>query len=143
MSGSVNKVILVGHLGKDPEIRTTQAGAKVASLSLATAKSWRDKATGERKEQTQWHRIVIFNEGLAKVAEQYLKKGAKVYMEGELATRNYKDNAGIERTVAEITLGAYGSALVMLDRRAGEPPPAEGEASYGSVKPPIDDDIPF
>lgn len=144
MSGSVNKAILVGHLGTDPKLSTnTTTGAKIAVLSLATGKSWRDKATGERKEQTQWHRVIIHNDGLAKVAEQYLKKGAKVYLEGEIASRNYRDNSGVERTIFEIVLGAFGSALVMLDRREGAPPPAESEASYGSAKPPVDDDIPF
>jgi single-strand DNA-binding protein len=144
MSGSVNKAILIGHLGADPKLSTAAAtGAKIAVFSLATSKSWRDKATGERKEQTQWHRVVIYNDNLAKVAEQYLKKGAKIYIEGEIAARNYRDNHNVERSITEIVLGSFGAALVMLDRREGTPPPAESEASYGSAKPPIDDEIPF
>jgi single-strand DNA-binding protein len=142
---SVNRAILIGHLGGDPKMSTnTATGAKIAALSLATSKPWRDKATGERKEHTQWHRVVIYNDGLAKIAEQYLKKGSKVYVEGEIASRVYRDNAGVERSITEIVLGAFGAALVMLDRREGAPPPAESEASYGgNSKPPMDDEIPF
>ncbi|MGY4289222.1 single stranded DNA-binding protein [Bradyrhizobium sp. LM2.7] len=97
MAGSVNKVILVGNLGKDPEIRRTQDGRPIANLSVATSETWRDKATGERKEKTEWHRVVIFNEGLCKVAEQYLKKGAKIYVEGALQTRKWTDQSGVEK----------------------------------------------
>ena len=109
MAGSVNKVILVGNLGKDPEIRRTQDGRPIANLSVATSESWRDKATGERKEKTEWHRVVIFNEGLCKVAEQYLKKGAKVYIEGQLQTRKWTDQSGVEKYSTEVVLQGFNS----------------------------------
>jgi single-strand DNA-binding protein len=119
MAGSVNKVILVGNLGKDPEIRRTQDGRPIANLSVATSEQWRDKATGERKEKTEWHRVVIFSEGLAKVAEQYLKKGAKVYIEGQLQTRKWTDQAGVEKYSTEVVLQGFNSNLTMLDGRSG------------------------
>ena len=119
MAGSVNKVILVGNLGKDPEIRRTQDGRPIANLSVATSDTWRDKATGERKEKTEWHRVVIFNEGLCKVAEQYLKKGAKVYIEGQLQTRKWTDQAGVEKYSTEVVLQGFNSVLTMLDGRSG------------------------
>ena len=119
MAGSVNKVILVGNLGKDPEIRRTQDGRPIANLSIATSESWRDKATGERKEKTEWHRVVIFNEGLCKVAEQYLKKGAKVYIEGALQTRKWTDKDGVEKYSTEVVLQGFNSTLTMLDGRSG------------------------
>jgi single-strand DNA-binding protein len=119
MAGSVNKVILVGNLGKDPEVRRMQNGNPVVNLSVATSESWRDKATGERKEKTEWHRVVIFNEGLAKVAEQYLKKGAKVYIEGALQTRKWTDQAGVEKYSTEVVLQGFNSNLTMLDGRSG------------------------
>lgn len=119
MAGSVNKVILVGNLGKDPEIRRTQDGRPIANLSVATSESWRDKATGERKEKTEWHRVVIFNEGLCKIAEQYLKKGAKVYIEGQLQTRKWTDQSGAEKYSTEVVLQGFNSALTMLDGRGG------------------------
>ncbi|BCJ90795.1 single-stranded DNA-binding protein [Terrihabitans soli] len=119
MAGSVNKVILIGNLGADPEIRRTQDGKPIANLRIATSDTWRDKATGERKEKTEWHRVVIFNEGLCKVAEQYLKKGAKVYIEGALQTRKWTDNAGIEKYSTEIVLQGFNSVLTMLDGRSG------------------------
>ena len=119
MAGSVNKVILVGNLGKDPEIRRTQDGRPIANLSIATSENWRDKATGERKEKTEWHRVVIFNEGLCKVAEQYLKKGAKVYIEGQLQTRKWTDQSGVEKYSTEVVLQGFNSSLTMLDGRAG------------------------
>jgi len=119
MAGSVNKVILVGNLGKDPEVRHTQDGKAIVNLSLATSENWRDKQTGERKERTEWHRVVIFNENLAKVAEQYLKKGAKVYIEGQLQTRKYTDNAGVEKYSTEVVLQNYRGELTMLDGRSG------------------------
>jgi single-strand DNA-binding protein len=119
MAGSVNKVILVGNLGKDPEIRRTQDGRPIANLSVATSESWRDKNTGERKEKTEWHRVVIFSEGLAKIAEQYLKKGAKVYLEGQLQTRKYTDKDGNEKYSTEVVLQGFNSALTMLDGRSG------------------------
>ena len=113
MAGSVNKVILVGNLGKDPEIRRTQDGRPIANLSVATSETWRDKATGERKEKTEWHRVVIFNEGLCKVAEQYLKKGAKVYIEGQLQTRKWTDQSGVEKYSTEVVLQGFNSTLTM------------------------------
>jgi single-strand DNA-binding protein len=119
MAGSVNKVILVGNLGKDPEIRRTQDGRPIANLSVATSETWRDRATGERKEKTEWHRVVIFNEGLAKVAEQYLKKGAKVYVEGQLQTRKWTDQSGAEKYTTEVVLQGFNSNLTMLDGRGG------------------------
>ena len=119
MAGSVNKVILVGNLGKDPEIRRTQDGRPIANLSVATSENWRDKATGERKEKTEWHRVVIFNEGLCKVAEQYLKKGAKVYIEGQLQTRKWTDQSGVEKYSTEVVLQGFNSNLTMLDGRSG------------------------
>ncbi len=119
MAGSVNKVILVGNLGKDPEIRRMQDGRPIANLSVATSETWRDKATGERREKTEWHRVVIFNEGLAKIAEQYLKKGAKVYLEGSLQTRKYTDQQGVEKYSTEVVLQGFNSALTMLDRAGG------------------------
>jgi single-strand DNA-binding protein len=119
MAGSVNKVILIGNLGKDPEIRRTQDGRPIANLNVATSESWRDKATGERKEKTEWHRVVIFNEGLCKVAEQYLKKGAKVYIEGQLQTRKWTDQAGVEKYSTEVVLQGFNSTLTMLDGRSG------------------------
>ena len=119
MAGSVNKVILVGNLGKDPEIRRTQDGRPIANLSIATSETWRDKGTGERKEKTEWHRVVIFNEGLCKVAEQYLKKGAKVYIEGQLQTRKWTDQSGVEKYSTEVVLQNFNSTLTMLDGRSG------------------------
>jgi single-strand DNA-binding protein len=119
MAGSVNKVILVGNLGRDPEIRRTQDGRPIANLSVATSESWRDKNTGERKEKTEWHRVVIFNEGLCKIVEQYLKKGAKVYLEGQLQTRKYTDKDGVEKYSTEVVLQGFNSALTMLDARGG------------------------
>jgi single-strand DNA-binding protein len=119
MAGSVNKVILVGNLGKDPEVRRMQDGRPVVNLSVATSETWRDKATGERKEKTEWHRVVIFNEGLAKVAEQYLKKGSKIYLEGQLQTRKWQDQQGQEKYTTEIVLQGFNSQLTMLDRAGG------------------------
>src|SRR5213080_3252748 len=119
MAGSVNKVILVGNLGKDPEVRRMQDGRPVVNLSVATSESWRDKATGERKEKTEWHRVVIFSEGLAKVAEQYLKKGAKVYIEGALQTRKWTDQSGVEKYSTEVVLQGFNAVLTMLDGRSG------------------------
>src|SRR3954471_12546859 len=119
MAGSVNKVILVGNLGKDPEVRRMQNGNPVVNLSIATSDSWRDKATGERKEKTEWHRVVIFSEGLAKVAEQYLKKGSKVYIEGALQTRKWTDKDGVEKYSTEIVLQGFNSTLTMLDGARG------------------------
>ena len=125
MAGSVNKVILVGNLGADPEIRRTQDGRPIANLSVATSESWRDKNSGERKEKTEWHRVVIFNEGLCKVAENYLRKGSKVYIEGQLQTRKWTDQSGQDKYSTEVVLQGFSSNLTMLDGR-GEGGGAEG-----------------
>jgi len=166
MAGSVNKVILVGNLGKDPEIRRTQDGRPIANLSVATSETWRDKATGERKEKTEWHRVVIFNEGLCKVAEQYLKKGAKVYIEGALQTRKWTDQSGAEKYSTEVVLQGFNSTLTMLDGSRGggggsfggdesgggdfgvggpssAPPRRAVAAGGGGRNSDMDDDIPF
>jgi len=119
MAGSVNKVILVGNLGADPEVRQTQDGRPIVNLRVATSDSWRDKATGERREKTEWHRVVIFNEGLCRIAEQYLKKGSKVYLEGSLQTRKWQDQSGQDRYSTEVVLQGFNSALTMLDARGG------------------------
>ena len=127
MAGSVNKVILVGNLGADPEVRQTQDGRPIVNLRVATSDSWRDKATGERREKTEWHRVVIFNEGLCRVAEQYLKKGSKVYLEGQLQTRKWQDQSGQDRYSTEVVLQGFNSTLTMLDGRQG----AGGEERQG------------
>ena len=119
MAGSVNKVILIGNLGADPEIKRTQDGRPIANLRVATTDSWRDKATGERRERTEWHSVVIFNEGLCRVVEQYLKKGAKVYVEGQLQTRKWQDQQGQDRYTTEVVLQGFSGALTMLDSRNG------------------------
>jgi single-strand DNA-binding protein len=119
MAGSVNKVILVGNLGADPEVRAMQNGTKVVNLRIATSETWRDKSSGERKEKTEWHRVVIFNENLSKVAEQYLKKGAKVYIEGQLTTRKWQDKDGQDRYSTEVVLNRFRGELTMLDGRTG------------------------
>jgi single-strand DNA-binding protein len=119
MAGSVNKVILVGNLGRDPEIRNTQDGSKIVNLALATSETWNDRQSGERKEKTEWHRVVIFNDRVADVAEKYLKKGAKVYVEGSLQTRKWTDQAGQERYSTEVVIGRFNGQLTMLDGRSG------------------------
>jgi single-strand DNA-binding protein len=131
MAGSVNKVILIGNLGADPEIRRTQDGRPIANLRIATSESWRDKATGERKEKTEWHRVVIFNEGLCKVVEQYVKKGSKVYIEGQLQTRKWQDKDGQDRYSTEVVLQGFNSQLTMLDSRGGGGS-AESSDDFGS-----------
>ncbi len=159
MAGSVNKVTLVGNLGKDPEVRSLTSGMKVVNFNMATSESWNDKASGERKELTEWHRIVIMNERLADVAEKYLKKGSKVYIEGKLQTRKWTDQSGQEKYTTEIMLGRFGGELVMLDRaqnsggedyapRAAAAPkaaPARAAASSWDSRPSadMDDEIPF
>ncbi len=157
MAGSVNKVILVGNLGKDPEIRRTQDGRPIANLSVATSESWRDKATGERKEKTEWHRVVIFSEGLCKIAEQYLKKGSKVYLEGQLQTRKWQDKDGNDKYSTEVVLQNFNSTLTMLDTRGSGSPaeasddsfgsqsaaPARKPAMAGAKRGDMDDEIPF
>ena len=119
MAGSVNKVIIVGNLGRDPEVRTFQNGGKVVNLRIATSETWRDKATGERKEKTEWHSVAIFNEGLAKIAEQYLKKGSTVYIEGQLETRKWQDQSGADKYTTEIVLKQYRGEMTLLGGRDG------------------------
>jgi len=163
MAGSVNKVILVGNLGRDPEIRSFQNGGRVANLSVATSENWRDKASGERKERTEWHRVAIFNDRLVEVVEKYLKKGAKVYIEGQLETRKWTDQSGQEKYTTEVVLRQFRGELTMLDGRsggggAGGPPDddmgsmgggsAGGGGGGGGGAPrrksdALDDDIPF
>lgn len=150
MSGSVNKVIIIGNVGKDPEIRRTQDGKPIANLTVATSETWKDKNSGERKEKTEWHRVVIFNEGLCKVVEQYVKKGAKLYIEGALQTRKWTDQAGVEKYSTEVVLQGFGSTLTMLDGRGGQ---SSDESDSGSQERPahrtdhfatdLDDEIPF
>jgi single-strand DNA-binding protein len=138
MAGSVNKVILVGNLGKDPEIRTLQSGSKIANLSVATSETWNDRGSGERKERTEWHRVVIFNEKIAEVAERYLKKGAKVYLEGTLETRKYTDQSGAEKYSTEVVLRPFRGELTMLGGRDGdgEDRSVQGGDSRNSRPPP-------
>ena len=126
MAGSVNKVILIGNLGKDPEIRSLSSGDRVANLTVATSENWRDKQSGERKEKTEWHRVVIFNDNLVKVAENYLKKGSKVYLEGTLQTRKWTDNSGVEKYSTEVVLAKFRGELTMLDGRGGGDEREEG-----------------
>ena len=127
MAGSVNKVILIGNLGRDPEVRSMQDGRPMVNMSVATSDTWRDRQTGERKERTEWHRVVIFNEKLAEVAQKYVRKGSKVYVEGQLATRKWTDQSGQERYTTEVVIPRFGGALTMLDGRSG----AGGEAGAG------------
>ncbi len=118
MAGSVNKVILIGNMGKDPEVRTTQDGGKIVNLTLATSETWNDKQSGDRKERTEWHRVVIFNDRVADVAEKYLKKGAKIYVEGSLQTRKWTDQSGQERYTTEVVIGRFNGQMTMLDTRS-------------------------
>jgi single-strand DNA-binding protein len=162
MAGSVNKVILVGNLGRDPESRTMQSGGKVVSFSIATSESWNDKASGERKEKTQWHRIAIFNEKLGEIAERYLKKGSKVYVEGSLESRKYTDKDGIERETTEVVLARFRGEMTLLDGRGGgeggegggysrapaaprqtAAPARSGGPSWEAPSSDLDDEIPF
>ena len=157
MAGSVNKVILVGNLGKDPEVRSTQDGTKIVNLALATSETWNDRASGERKEKTEWHRVVIFNDNLAKVAESYLKKGAKVYLEGSLQTRKWTDNSGVEKFSTEVVLQKFRGELTMLDGKGGDDRDEGGYSGGGFSAAPraqpsgpretfsadLDDEIPF
>jgi single-strand DNA-binding protein len=129
MAGSVNKVILIGNLGRDPEVRRMNSGDSVVSFSLATTESWRDKATGERKDRTEWHNVVIFNEALGKIAEQYCKKGSKVYLEGQLQTREYTDKEGQQRKTTEVVLQRFRGELTLLDSRGGR----GDDAGYGGA----------
>ena len=150
MAGSINKVILIGNLGRDPEVRRMNSGDAVVSFGLATTESWRDKATGERKDKTEWHNVVIFNENLGKVAEQYLKKGSKVYIEGQLETRKWQDKEGKDRYTTEVVLRNYSASLVMLDSRRDGGGGVEYSgggareiASGGGQSFELDDEIPF
>jgi single-strand DNA-binding protein len=157
MAMSINKVILVGNLGADPTVSTMTSGDKVVNLRVATSDSWNDKATGERKERTEWHRVVIFNRQLADTAERYLRKGSKVYLEGQLQTRSWKDNNGQDRYTTEVVLQRFGGTMIMLDGRGGDNMPA-GDAgdvfaapagnsgwdnSSATTPSDLDDDIPF
>ena len=172
MAGSVNKVILLGNLGRDPEIRNTQDGNKIVNLSIATSEKWKDRASGEPRERTEWHRVVIFNENLARIAEQYLRKGSSVYVEGQLQTRKWTDQQGVEKYTTEVVLGRFRGELTLLGGRGdgggagggygdtmgggygggGGSAPAGGQAPAASTQttpPPMhggdapDDDIPF
>ena len=149
MAGSVNKVTLIGNLGRDPEVRSTQDGAKIVQLSLATSDRWKDRNTGEQRERTEWHRVVLFSEGLCRIAEQYLKKGSKVYVEGQLQTRKWQDDNGNDRYSTEVVLQNFGGTLTMLDsRNSGGGFEAVGGDSGGpalaqSGGSGIDDEIPF
>lgn len=167
MAGSVNKVILIGNLGRDPEVRHAQDGSKIVNLNLATSESWKDRNSGERKEKTEWHRVVIFNDRVADVAERYLKKGSKVYIEGALQTRKWTDQSGAEKYTTEVVISRFKGELTLLDGRGGEgggsfdagpgseadygaarqPAPSRGPASGGGggwdAPPDLDDEIPF
>ena len=162
MAGSVNKVILIGNLGRDPEIRSTGDGTRIVNLAVATSENWRDRASGERKERTEWHNIVVFNENIGRVVEQYCKKGTKVYLEGQIQTRKYTDQSGTDKYITEIVLQRFRGELQLLDSRGGGEardsfpdengsrsfarPPGGGErkpALSGGGAGPIDDDIPF
>ena len=137
MAGSLNKCMIIGNLGRDPEIRSTDEGTRIANLAVATSETWRDKASGQRKERTEWHRVVIFNERLAEIAEKYLRKGSKVYLEGALQTRKWVDQGGQERYSTEIMLGQYRGELVLLGEATSRQPAAAVAAED------LDDDIPF
>lgn len=145
MAGSVNKVIIIGNLGRDPEVRSFQNGGKVVNLRIATSETWRDKASGERKEKTEWHRVVIFNKNLADVAEKYLKKGAKVYVEGQLQTRKWTDKDGAEKYSTEVVLQNFRGELTMLDGRSGGEGGGRGasESPASFQRDEMDDEIPF
>lgn len=131
MAGSVNKVILIGNLGRDPEVRQFQNGGQVCNLSIATSENWKDRNTGERKEKTEWHRVAIFNEGLVRIAQNYLRKGSKVYLEGQLETRKWQDQSGQERYTTEVVLRNYSGQLTMLDGREGAGAMGGGGGSMG------------
>ncbi|MTK12676.1 MAG: single-stranded DNA-binding protein [Clostridiaceae bacterium] len=166
MAGSVNKAILIGNLGRDPEVRHSQDGSKIVTLNIATSETWKDRGSGERREKTEWHRVVIFNDHVADVAEQYCRKGSKVYVEGALQTRKWTDQAGVEKYTTEIVLGKFRGELTLLDGRSdsagNRPPPADSPENYGTshsrpatvgganngdsgwnAPPDLDDQIPF
>lgn len=148
MAGSLNKVVLIGNLGRDPEIRSTSDGREIANFSIATSESWKDKATGERKDKTEWHRIVVFSEGLVRVIKNYVKKGSKLYIEGQLQTRKWMDNENQERYTTEVVLQNFNSSLILLDSR-GENNGFQGEEFQKKEAAPafdnsdLDDEIPF
>lgn len=149
MAGSLNKVILIGNLGRDPEIRSTNEGKEIASFSIATSESWKDRATGEKKEKTEWHRIAVFSEGLVKIVKNYVKKGSKLYIEGQLQTRKWVDNEGNEKYTTEVILQNYNSTLLLLDSRNQEfSNMSSDSSSRGSAKSnfensEFDDEVPF
>jgi single-strand DNA-binding protein len=157
MAGSVNKVILIGNLGADPEVRLSQDGKKIANMRLATTESWKDRATGERRERTEWHKVVCFSDGLSGVIEQYVKKGSKIYVEGQLRTRKWQDQSGQDRYTTEIVLDGFNGVMTMLDSRGGgggDAPSYGGDDDYGApsgdsgggggpVGDDLDDEIPF
>lgn len=147
MAGSVNKVILIGNLGRDPEVRTFQSGGKVVNLNIATSESWKDRSTGERKERTEWHSVAIFDENIAKIAEQYLRKGSTVYIEGKLETRKWQDQSGQDRYTTEVVLRPFGGAMTLLgggERREERRDPAmQAPEGYRDTPRQIDDEIPF
>jgi len=149
MAGSLNKVVLIGNLGRDPEIRTTSDGKELANFSIATSESWKDKMTGERKDKTEWHRIVVFNEGLVRVIKSYVKKGTKLYIEGQLQTRKWVDNENKERYTTEIVLQNFNSTLILLDSRGGAAMGEPTDTGMKSTPAPafdnseLDDEIPF
>tara|TARA_B100001123_G_scaffold450359_2_gene620641 strand:+ start:698 stop:1144 length:447 start_codon:yes stop_codon:yes gene_type:complete len=147
MAGSVNKVILVGNLGRDPEVRHMQSGDPIVQLSVATSESWKDRDTSERRERTEWHRVVIFNQNLGRIAEQYLRKGSKVYLEGQLQTRKWQDQSGEDRYSTEVVLQRYRGELTMLDARTSgdgeQTTTATNSSSDGDLRVDLDDEIPF
>ena len=149
MAGSVNKVILIGNLGRDPEVRHTNDGVPIVNMSLATSESWRDRASGERRERTEWHRVVIFNEKLGEIAQKYLRKGSKVYLEGQLQTRKWTDQSGIEKYSTEVVLNRFRGELTMLDTRGGGGDSFGEQYGESQGQPPagpsddLDDEIPF
>ena len=156
MSGSLNKVTLIGHLGKEPEVKMMPNGGKLVNISLATTESWKDKATGEKKDKTEWHRVVIFNEALANVAERFLTKGSKIYLEGQLQTRKYQDKDGVEKYSTEVVVPKFSGSIIMLDNKGGSSSTSSEVADEwspspnGKIKPDnksigedLDDEIPF
>jgi single-strand DNA-binding protein len=159
MAGSVNKVILVGNVGKDPEVRTTQDGSKIVNFTMATSETWNDRASGERKERTEWHRVVVFNDRIGDVVEKYVRKGSKLYVEGSLQTRKWTDQSGQEKYTTEVVIGKFRGELTMLDTKSGgdagagyQRAPAHAPAPRGEAAPPswdapkggdLDDEIPF
>jgi single-strand DNA-binding protein len=143
MAGSVNKVILIGNLGKDPDIRQTQDGMKIASFSVATSESWKDKSSGERKERTEWHRVAVMNEHLADIIEKYVKRGSKVYVEGQLQTRKWTDQSGQERYTTEIIVTRFKGDFGILDSRNGGSQGSDSFSDAPSIPDGIDDDVPF